>query len=346
MWECYKEIIQNKWKQYWFNTHPSDIAEYSWTYLFTGGKEIRARLFCELWKYLSPDCEITAELAFAIECIHVASIVLDDTPWMDNATERRGRQTLHTVFSPKKAVLIAHDVILMAVEIWKQNKPSHIDEINWKSLLVTKLQRLTTGQWLDLEKKGNLIELASLKTGVLFELVTETVALCIGLDRTFWKIWGNDLGILFQWTDDWLDREEDIVQKNRNAFNESFETTLRNYLYLWQKIEKNVGQQWFNRPFGIFMKKYFIEQLNINSNITIHKSLNDIHIPYPDNLIIPDIVDIKSGKYSFLNNFVSDLTKENIVKKIYQMSENVFELSITEQNLWNIDENEWQQYCK
>ena len=31
------------------------------------------------------------------------------------------------------------------------------------------------GQRFDLEKKGNLIELASLKTGVLFELVTEII---------------------------------------------------------------------------------------------------------------------------------------------------------------------------
>lgn len=36
------------------------------TIFFTGGKEIWSKLFCELWKYLSPDSEVCAELAFAI----------------------------------------------------------------------------------------------------------------------------------------------------------------------------------------------------------------------------------------------------------------------------------------
>jgi geranylgeranyl pyrophosphate synthase len=30
----------------------------------------------------------------------------------------------------------------------------------------------------------------------------------------------NNLGILFQWMDDYLDMDEDITQNNRNAFNE------------------------------------------------------------------------------------------------------------------------------
>jgi len=198
IWDIHKNIIHQKWKKRWFESHPYDIAEYSWDYLFTGGKEIRSKLFCQLWDYLSPDSTIVIELAFAIECIHVASLILDDTPWMDNATERRGRKTLHITFSPKKALLIANDIMYMAAEIWINNKPMHIAENVWKSLLISKVQRLSMGQWLDLGKSGTLIELASLKTGVLFELVTETVAICNHLDTTFWRIWGNNLGILFQ----------------------------------------------------------------------------------------------------------------------------------------------------
>ena len=45
-WEQIKPEIYEKWKKYWFNTHPDNIAEYSWNYLFTGGKQIRPRLFC------------------------------------------------------------------------------------------------------------------------------------------------------------------------------------------------------------------------------------------------------------------------------------------------------------
>jgi geranylgeranyl pyrophosphate synthase len=232
-WELYKAEIYDKWSKKWLESHPKEIGEYSWNYLFTGGKQIRPKLFCELWNYLSPGSKILAELAFAIECIHVSSIVLDDTPWMDNASERRGKATLHTVFSPKKAVLISYDLLDIATEIWKNNRPEHITVEVWGDFLKTKLQKLIIGQWYDLEKKGTLVELSSLKTGVLFELVTETVALCIGLDPEFWKIWGNNLGILFQWMDDFLDMEEDKEQQNRNAFNESYDITLKNYSILW-----------------------------------------------------------------------------------------------------------------
>ena len=348
VWDKYKVKIYEKWRQKWYETHPHDVAEYSWNYLFTGGKEIRAKLFCELWQYLCPDSIVNVELAFAIECIHVASIILDDTPWMDNAKERRGKPSLHIVFSPRRSVLIANDVISMAVEIWRNNQPPNISTSIWQNLLISKLQRLTIGQWYDLEKKGNLIELASFKTGVLFELVTETVAICINLDSDFWKIWGNNLGILFQWMDDYLDMKEDIIQKNRNAFNESYDITINNYIYLWQKLEKEIGPQWFERPFGQFMKMYFLDKLKLNINILKYDSLSNINITYPVHLVFPELVTIKENstyqegkdEYNYFKQFVVGLSRENIIKKLFEMSENIFSLSMCSPKLWNMSEHE------
>ena len=339
-WDLYKPEIYDKWKKIWLESHPSEIGEYSWDYLFTGGKQIRPKLFCELWQYLSPDSEIIAELAFAIECIHVASIILDDTPWMDNAKERRGRKTLHNVYSPKKALLLANNVISIAVDIWKNNQPKHISEQIWRNLLISKLQRLTMGQWFDLEKKGNLIELASLKTGVLFELVTETVAMSIELDSEFWKNWGNNLGILFQWMDDYLDMEEDKLQENRNAFNESYDITLQNYIFLWQKLEREIGPQWFDRQFGQFMKSYFLDKLQINKDTVKYNSLSDMSIEF-EGLVIPELVtdDDSDENYNYFKHFVSGLTRQNIVKRIFKMSENIFSFSVTnDSNVWSMVE--------
>ena len=349
MW---KVPIYEKWKKKWFETHPYEIAEYSWNYLFTGGKEIRSTLFCELWNYLSPDSEIITELAFAIECIHVASLVLDDTPWMDNATERRGRSTLHITFSSKKAILIVNDIISMAIKIWIDNKPSHINVDTWKHFLVSKLQRLAMGQFMDLGKSGNLVELASLKTGVLFELVAETVALCNNLDTRFWRIWGNNLGILFQWVDDWIDREEDIIQNNRNAFNEDC-NTLHSYIEIWQKIETYIGSQWFQRPFGIFMKKYFIDQLNIpnSANVLI---LNDLFRDINNNLWTLDdnkcndyicniiVSELKNNKNPKFDKYIRKII-ENI-DKIIDLTKLIFEVSPT--ILWQIEEEKWENRCE
>lgn len=258
LWASNKHKVYDKWKQYWFDTHPRDIALYSWDYLFSGGKQIRPTLFCELQHYFSPDSdEINYELAFAIECIHVASIVLDDTPWMDDADLRRGKVTLHKQFTPKKACLIAYDLLYLAIHIWNINQPTTITKDEWKALLKGKMQRLMIGQWYDLDKKGNLVELASLKTGVLFELVTETVAILSNLDRTFWRNWGNNLGVLFQWRDDWDDRIEDDIQENRNAFNENYEITIQRYYYLWERIVFGIGKGWFDSDFGKYMESYF-----------------------------------------------------------------------------------------
>jgi len=283
-WDIVKAPIYAKWKAYWFATHPPDIAEYSWNYLFTGGKEIRSRLFYELWTYLSPESTPCVELAFAVECIHAASLILDDSPWMDNAAERRGKKTLHLVFSERKALLLCHDVMYMVYLIWNQNKPAHIPLTEWEDTMKDKLQRLLIGQWHDLEKTGSLVELASLKTGILFEWVAEVVAMCLQLDREFWKIWGNHLGILFQWMDDWLDRDEDIQQQNRNAFNEAHDRVLQQYGQLWSRICHGIGPVWFQRPFGQFMTAYFTQRIPLSST-PLSLSLSDLSVPYPTSML-------------------------------------------------------------
>jgi len=338
-WDISKQPIYDKWRTYWFATHPYEIADYSWNYLFTGGKQIRPKLFCELWHYLSPDLKVNTELAFAIECIHVASTVLDDTPWMDNATERRGKKTLHAVFSPKKALLITYDLLQIVDMIWTNNKPSHISPDDWKHLLKSKLQRLVLGQYYDIEKKGTLIELASLKTGVLFELVTECVASWVHLDTEFWKIWGNNLGILFQWMDDWHDREEDLVQQNRNAFQENYYQTLQNYSYIWYKLESGIGQQWFLRPFGEFMKHYFTGNFLLVSKDDDQKLLDKIAIPYQDYISFPELELTKHVNLEGLP--ASIFTGKDILKRLWKASNQMNEFPTMQVNLWNIEEAKW-----
>jgi geranylgeranyl pyrophosphate synthase len=338
IWDILKVEIEEKWKKYWLDTHPKEIGEYSWDYLFTGGKQIRPKLFCELWHYLSPDSKIIAELAFAIECIHVSSIILDDTPWMDNASERRGKKTIHTVFSPKKAVLVSYDLIDMAINIWKNNRPSHINSDTWITLLKSKLQRLMIGQWYDLEKTGSLIELSSLKTGVLFELVTETVAVCTNLDPEFWKIWGNNLGVLFQWMDDFLDMDEDKQQNNRNAFNESYENTLQNYFILWQSIEKGIGKQWFENSFGQYMKNYFTQKINISEIQSTYDNLSSIQLEYPTNILIPELIGSSKLDKKYYFNFING---KQMIKYIWNNVDNMISQQ-AKHNFWNIDESQWE----
>jgi len=261
VWLKYRDPIYKTCKAYWIDTHPKDIGEETWNYLFTGGKQIRPNLFCELWKYLSPETPVRAEVAFVIECIHVVSMVLDDSPWMDNSSERRGKKTLHVSLSPKKSMLIAYEALEMVADLWKQNCPPSFTDREWVDFLRCKMERLMVGQWFDLEKRGDLVSVASLKTGVLFELVTEVVAIYLDLDRDFWREWGSNLGILMQWVDDWDDREEDRITDTRNAFNEEHEDTVMKFTYLWHKIQTGIGDFWFQENFGKWMKEYFTGNL-------------------------------------------------------------------------------------
>lgn len=236
--------------------HPAEIGEYSWTYLFERGKQIRPRLFCELWRYLCPERSPSTELAFMVECVHVASLILDDLPLMDNATERRGWKTLHCMYSARKALLLAHDVLELAWEVGKTSQFPK-ESATWNHWVREKLDALWMGQVLDLSRKGTLEEIAVLKTGTLFECVTEVVALSIGLDSNFWKSWGQALGMLFQWVDDWNDREEDRIIQQRNAFNEAYEETIVQYRILWSRIVQGAGPGWWKTSFGQVLWDYF-----------------------------------------------------------------------------------------
>lgn len=256
-WDDLKVPLFAQWKIWWLSRHPVEVGEYSWSYLFERGKQIRPRLFCELWQYLCPERPPPVEVAFMIECVHVASLILDDLPWMDNALERRGLTTLHCKFSLRKALLLVHDVLELKYEVGQSYLSLHPNEDGHSQWIHSKLEQLWQGQWLDLSRSGTLYELAALKTGVLFECATEWVAMEVGLDSLFWREWGRSVGVLFQWVDDWEDREEDRVIQQRNAFNESYDVTLHHYQVLWSRVVQGIGQGWWERPFGRFMMNYF-----------------------------------------------------------------------------------------
>lgn len=273
-WDDLKLPLFAQWKPWWLSRHPKEIGEYSWIYLFERGKQIRPRLFCELWRYLCPEQTPMAELGFMVECVHVASLILDDLPWMDNAKERRGWETLHQKFTARKAILLAHDVLELAWEVG-QTTPFATKSKEWEQWIRLKADSLWRGQWLDLSQSGTLEELAELKTGILFECVAELVAIAIGLNPYFWRGWGRTLGILFQWVDDWDDREEDRIIQQRNAFNECYEETMTRYHVLWIQVVQGIGPGWWERPFGIFLWNYFT-RIGRNEPILSLTSVRDL----------------------------------------------------------------------
>lgn len=258
-WFTIRDKTMKRWKERWIERHPIGIGEATWNAIFSGGKEIRPSLFCELWSHLSPSTQPNGDLAFAIECIHCASLILDDTPYMDNADTRRGRPTIHKLYSTYKAGWLALEVMEIVYDIWKENEPIDPEAHTiWWNFIKDKGLQLIIGQYYDLTGSGDLHTLAVLKTGSLFEFATELVAIKLNLSRDAWRTWGRQLGVLFQWADDWSDLEEDRLAGNRNAFLESPNIIAAHYKILLER--SNIGRGWKDKSFGNWLMTYFEER--------------------------------------------------------------------------------------
>ena len=356
-WDELRVPLFAQWKTWWLSRHPVEIGEYTWAFLFERGKQIRAHLFCELWNYLCPDRPPCIEIAFIIECIHVVSLILDDLPWMDHANERRGWKTLHFKFSIRKALLIAHDVLELAYQVGNsqpllQKEKGQLEMWYWWGQTKTKI--LWYGQWLDLSRSGDLEELAKMKTGILFECVSELVATFVGLDPFFWREWGKTLGILFQWIDDWKDREEDRIIQQRNAFNESYDWTMARYTELWARVVQGIGKGWWNRPFGNYLWNYFTVLYSHPPLISEQSSLSLlIHLfgtPSPSldcsSIIFPHSItpSLHIGLF-FMGLFLPYLNQTTIpIESLEETVEEAEEWSLTK--LWTIEESQWMNWLE
>ncbi len=265
VWDVWKATEGQRWRAWWIARHPPEVGGASWSLLFEGGKEIRPRLFTWLWECLAPDQPVCAEAGFIVECVHVATLILDDLPWMDDATERRGRPALHRVFSVRKALLLAVDVLAMAWEViqvtpWLRNQWEAEPE-RWRAWGREIAYGLWMGQWWDLSTASDGItayERAALKTGTLFEAVAKGVAWAHGMDGAWWGAWGRTVGVLFQWVDDADDLEEDRRTGKPNAWNEP--GTTERYREEWQRVVQGAGSAW-KTPFGERLYRYLSRPL-------------------------------------------------------------------------------------
>src|SRR3989339_895606 len=79
--------------------------------LFPGGKRLRPILALAAGEVFGERTDGLLTVAASVEILHVASLIFDDLPIMDNAPERRGKPTLHRAFTPDLAVLCGHSLV-------------------------------------------------------------------------------------------------------------------------------------------------------------------------------------------------------------------------------------------
>ncbi|MCG9127164.1 polyprenyl synthetase family protein [Candidatus Poribacteria bacterium] len=187
-----------------------------------GGKRLRPILVILSAKASGYNGKDAHLLAAVVELIHVASLVHDDV--LDEATIRRGRETLQTKWGNKVAVLVGdylHARVLSMLVSRHAEDPA-------MDILADTTQSMCEGEVIHAYKSGDFdiaeeeyLKIISFKTGKLIAASCTLGAQLGSLKKQSvdaFTSYGNHIGAAFQMVDDLLDFVEDTEKLGKNAF--------------------------------------------------------------------------------------------------------------------------------
>lgn len=93
-------------------------------YAVAGGKRVRPAIVMLAAETFGLDREVVMPTACGIECLHVATLVHDDLPCIDDDDLRRGRPTCHKVFGEATALLAGDALLLRGLELMAEQADS------------------------------------------------------------------------------------------------------------------------------------------------------------------------------------------------------------------------------
>lgn len=215
----------------------NEAIEYA---LFSGGKRIRPVLTLLGAQLVGGNAESVLPAAAGVEFIHTSSLIFDDLPCMDNASERRGKVSLHEKYGEGLAILAAIGLLnasygLVFVNHWEM--PERAVRAHAEMVECVGAAGMVGGQTVDLAlAKGagdgsnyDFESVRNLKTSALMRLSLRVGAILGGandLELTQLSRFAELLGDAYQLSDDLLDLEEDgeIFASETFALNQGKET--------------------------------------------------------------------------------------------------------------------------
>lgn len=212
-------------------TQFNEAVEYA---LFSGGKRLRPVLTLLGAELFGAKAETVLPAAVAGEFIHTSSLIFDDLPCMDNASERRGKTSLHEKFGEGLAVLVAIGFLNASyalVFVNHANLPERAMQAHSELVECIGASGMLGGQSVDLALAkgagdgGNFESesVRNLKTSALMRLSLRVGAILAGashLDLVTLSRFAGLLGDAYQLSDDLIDLEEDgeIFGENQKTF--------------------------------------------------------------------------------------------------------------------------------
>ena len=186
--------------------------------VFAGGKRFRPGLLLATGQTFGARTDDLLSTACALEMIHTYSLIHDDLPSMDDDDLRRGRPTCHIKFGEATAILAGDALQALAFQTIAE------DETLAPALrvrLTAEIARaagtpegMVAGQAHDLDAESRAVTREELerihrrKTGALIRAAARCGTMIAGANETDLDAvteYANNLGLLFQITDDLLD---------------------------------------------------------------------------------------------------------------------------------------------
>ncbi len=204
-------------------TQFNEAVEYA---LFSGGKRLRPVLTLLGAELFGGRPDLMMPAAIAGEFIHTSSLIFDDLPCMDNASERRGKTSLHEKFGEGLAVLVAIGFLNASyglVFVNHMHLPERAMAAHAELVDCIGAAGMIGGQSVDLAlakggaatpQNGNydFESVRNLKTSALMRLSLRVGAILAGastLDLAALSRYAELLGDAYQLSDDLIDLEED-----------------------------------------------------------------------------------------------------------------------------------------
>lgn len=199
--------------------------------LFPGGKRLRPVMTMLGAEAVGGCRQSVLSAAASVEFVHTSSLIFDDLPCMDDASERRGRAALHLLYGQGLAVLVAlalmnasYGLVFDGDNNQKGNE-GHAIRAHRELVECIGERGMVAGQAVDLSVRGDdksntIGTVRNLKTSALMRLSVCLGAILSGANKrqlVALSRYAAFVGDAYQISDDVLDVEEDAASSASGA---------------------------------------------------------------------------------------------------------------------------------